>query len=75
MSDEDAYAGAFYMTDLNGDGHITASEWALFYTTSDLKGLPKYSYGTWIRAFENQINEPGFDKNHNGQMEFNGKFE
>ena len=61
---------AFDMTDANGDGHITAHEYASFYVvvapTFDL------SYVQWVQALA--MNLPQVDTNGNGTLEVDGMY-
>lgn len=60
------------LTDLNKDGHITAYEWATYYSSLEHEDLPDLDFTTWVWVFDFQMREPNFDKNRNGMMEFTG---
>ena len=68
--DFDPIQAAFDMTDSNGDGHITAYEFANYYVTN----MPGFglSYSQWVQAFG--LTMPKVDANGNGTLEVDGKY-
>ena len=61
---------AFDMTDANGDGHITAHEYATFYVNN----APTFglSYVQWVQALAMTLSQ--VDTNDNGKLEIDGMY-
>ena len=68
--DFDPIQVAFDMTDTDGDGHITATEFADFYVTN----MPSFSLTRkeWVAQFKQYV--PRIDTNGNGMLEIHGMY-
>ena len=68
--DFDPLQAAFDMTDANGNGHITATEFANFYVTN----MPSFglSLEQWVTQFD--LAMPQIDTNGNKMLEIHGMY-